>query len=136
MQHHLQHQKLQLVTKSFHALIFHTLHHCVSGITILCDTIQSTQTHCFTCNSSLRNFCMRVCPNPKLVQQVLGERTGFEETIPISARVRAPCYKAHLLLIKEGPKSCELNQIQCLRMFGTELATVGIPHAAISLLHI
>ena len=37
--HHLQHQKLQLVSKylkSFHALIFHALHHCVSGITILC----------------------------------------------------------------------------------------------------
>ena len=39
MPHHLQHQKLQLVSKylkSFHALIFHALHHCVSGITILC----------------------------------------------------------------------------------------------------
>ena len=88
MPHHLQHQKLQhqklqLVSKylkSYHALIFHALHHCVSGVTIIkvYDTIQSKQTHCFTCSSSLRNCRMRVCPNPKLVQQVLGERTGFE----------------------------------------------------------
>ena len=78
------------------------------------DTIQSKQTHCFTCNSSLCNFCVRVCPNPKLVQQVLGERTGFEETIPTSARVCAPCYKAHLLIIKEGPKSIDQDLIQLI----------------------
>ena len=82
MPHHLQHQKLQLVSKylkSFHSLPY-TIR--VSGITIIIvyDVIQSKQTHCFTCNSSLRNFSVRVCPNPKLVQQVLGERTGFEET--------------------------------------------------------
>ena len=57
---------------------------------------------------------MRVCPNPKLVQQVLGERTGFEETIPTSARVCAPCYKAHLLIIKEGPKSIDQDLIQLI----------------------
>ena len=55
---------------------------CKRHYHIVYDTIQSKQTHCFTYNSSLRNFRMRVCPNPKLVQQVLGERTGFEETIP------------------------------------------------------
>ena len=103
MPHHLQHQKLQLVSKylkSFHDLIFHALHHCVSSITIIIvyDTIQSKQTHCFTCNSSLRNCRMRVCPNPKLVQKLLDERTGFEETIPAIVRVCAPCYKAHLLI--------------------------------------
>ena len=75
------------------------------------DTIQSEQTHCFTCNSSLCNFCVRVCPNPKLVQQVLGE-TSFEETIPASARVCAPYYKAHLLIIKEEPKSIDQDLIQ------------------------
>ena len=53
-------------------------------------------------------------PNPKLVQQVLGERTGFEETIPASARVYAPCYKAHLLIIKEGPKSIDQDLIQLI----------------------
>ena len=78
------------------------------------DTIQSKQTRCFTCNSSLRNFRVRVFPNPKLVQQVLGERTGFEETIPTSARVCAPCYKAHLLIIKEGPKSIDQDLIRLI----------------------
>ena len=53
---------------------------------------------------------MRVYPNPKLVQQVLGEITGFEETIPTSAR----CYKAHLLIIKEGPKSIDQDLIQLI----------------------
>ena len=55
-----------------------------------------------------------MCPNPKLVQQVLGERTGFEETIPASARVCPPCYKAHLLIIKEGPKSIDQDLIQLI----------------------
>ena len=117
MPHHFQHQKLQLVSqylKSFHALIFHALHHCVSGITILCMTQFSLNKHCFTCSSSLCNCRMRVYPNPKLVQQVLGERTGFEETIPASARVCAPCYKAHLLIIKEGPKSIDQDRIQLI----------------------
>ena len=109
MPHHLQHQKLQLESKYlkyFHALIFHALHHCVSGITILCMIQFSPNKHIASpaCNSSLCNFCVIVCPNPRLVQQLLGERTGFEETIPTSARVCAPCYKAHLLIIKEGPK--------------------------------
>ena len=116
MPHHLQHQKLQLVSKylkSFHSLPY-TIR--VSGIAIIIvyDVIQSKQTHCFTCNSSLRNFSVRVCPNPKLVQQVLGERTSFEETIPASARVCAPCYKAHLLIIKEGPKSIDQDLIQLI----------------------
>ena len=62
----------------------------------------------------LCNFCVRACPNPKLVQQVLGERTGFEETIPTGARVCAPCYKAHLLIIKEGPKSIDQDLIQLI----------------------
>ena len=57
---------------------------------------------------------MRVCPNPKLVQQVLGERAGFEETIPTSARLSAPCYKAHLLIIREGPKSIDQDLIQLI----------------------
>ena len=57
---------------------------------------------------------MRVCPNPKLVQQVLDERTGFEETIATSARVCPPCYKAHLLIIKEGPKSIHQDLIELI----------------------
>ena len=57
---------------------------------------------------------MRVCPNPKLVQQVLCERTGFEETIPTSVRVCASCYKAYLLIIKEGPKSIDQDLIQLI----------------------
>ena len=83
---------------------------CKRHYHIVYDTIQSKQTHCFTCNSSLHNFRVRVCPNPKLVQQVLGERTGFEETVPTSARVCAPCYKAHLLIIREHrPRSHPTN---------------------------
>ena len=87
---------------------------CKRHYHIMYDAIKSKQTHCFTCNSSLCKFCVRVCPNPKLVQQVLGERTGFEETIPTSARVCAPCYKAHLLIIKEGPKSIDQDLIQLI----------------------
>ena len=44
----------------------------------------------------------------------MGERTGFEETIPASARVCAPCYKAHLLIMKEGPKSIDQDLIQLI----------------------
>ena len=133
--------KLQLVSKylkSFHALLLHVLHYCVSGITILCMTQFSLNKHCFTCSSSLRNCRMRVCPNPKLVQQVLGERTGFEETIPASARVCAPCYKAHMLIIKEGSKSIDQDLIQLItdlkrgipssdtiKMKSTEVQTLG-----------
>ena len=87
---------------------------CKRHYHIVYDTIQSKQTHCFTCNSSLCNFCVRVCPNPKLVQQVLCERTGFEETIPTSVRVCASCYKAYLLIIKEGPKSIDQDLIQLI----------------------
>ena len=118
MPHHLQHKKLKLVSKylkSFHALnIPCPTPLCKRHYHIVYDTIQSKQTHCFTCSSSLRNCRMRVCPNPKLVQQVLGERTAFEETIPASARVCAPCYKAHLLIIKEGPKSIDQDLIQLI----------------------
>ena len=52
---------------------------CKRHYHIVYDTIQSKQTHCFTCNSSLCNFCVRVCPNPKLVQQVLGEELALRK---------------------------------------------------------
>ena len=57
---------------------------------------------------------MRACPNPKLVQQVLGERTGFEETILLVLEYVHHATKLTLLIIKEGPKSIDQDLIQLI----------------------
>ena len=37
-----------------------------------------------------------MCPDAKLIQQYLADKTGFDETIPDDARVCTSCYKASI----------------------------------------
>ena len=83
---------------------------CKNHYHLVYDTLQSKQTHCCTCNSSLRNIRKRTCPDPKIIQQYLEQNTGFEGTIPDDGRVCASCYKAQLVICKTG---CHSRQCGC-----------------------
>jgi len=80
---------------------------CKQHYHVVCDALQPKQTHCCTCNSSLRSGQTRSCPDSTKIQQYLAENTGFEGNISEGSRVCMPCYKSHLQILKEAPVSTD-----------------------------
>ena len=84
--------------KHHYHLLYNTLH------------LNQKQTRCYTCQATLRNgsrIC--TCPDAKPIQQYIADKTGFDGTIPDDARVCTSCYKAQLLILKEAPKSTDID---------------------------
>ena len=73
------------------------------------EMLQPKNTHCCTCNATLRNVQRRTCPNPKEIQKYLVENTGFDGTIPEDGRVCPSCYKAQLVILKQKPNSTDTD---------------------------
>ena len=74
---------------------------CKRHYHLIYNAIQPTQTHCYTCGSSLRTTAARLCPDPKRITHYLAEKTGFEGEIPEGGKVCFTCYRSQLQMLKE-----------------------------------
>lgn len=73
-----------------------------------------TQTHCPTCNVSLRTSKTRMCPDSEAINTYLNEKTGFVGKLSDSTKVCLACYKSHLEILKANRTSTNADLTRLL----------------------
>ena len=98
---------------------------CKQHYHLVYDSLRSKQTHCCTCNSTIRSGRKCICPDPQRVQQYLEKNTGFEATIPENGRVCTPCYEAQLVILKEDTVSTDDDLRSLISELKESLLSIG-----------
>ena len=73
---------------------------CKAHYYLIYNSLQLFPT-CVTCRTHLKPTSARPCPNPSTIERYLKETTNFEGSITEGDKVCYPCYKSHLVLLKQ-----------------------------------
>ena len=73
---------------------------CKAHYYLIYNTLQPFPT-CVTCQTLLKSTNTRSCLNPSIIQRYLRETTNFEGSITEGDKVCYPCYKSHIVLLKQ-----------------------------------
>ena len=77
---------------------------CKHHYHLVYNMLQPTQTHCVTCDVSLRHSKTKPCPEPEIIKKYLHDNASYDGDINEHDKVCYACYRAHLVILKQKDK--------------------------------
>ena len=74
---------------------------CKHHYHLVYNMLQPTQTHCVTCDVSLRHSKTKSCPEPEIIKKYLHDNASYDGDINEHDKVCYACYRAHLVIWKQ-----------------------------------
>ena len=74
---------------------------CKHHYHLVYNMLQPTQTHCVTCDVSLRYSKTKLCPEPEIIKKYLHDNAGYDGDINEYDKICYACYRAHLVILKQ-----------------------------------